>query len=56
MTVRIIVGVCPNTNSANAAANAIRDLKKSDQIDFSLKAGVMFRKDERGCAARSDPV
>jgi len=48
MTIRTIVSVFPDSNSAYAAADAIRALKKNDQIDFSLKAGAMFRKDGNG--------
>ena len=48
MTIRTIIAVFPNSNSAYDAATAFRSLKKSDQIDFSLKAGAMFRKDDKG--------
>lgn len=48
MTIRTIVSVFPNANSAYDAAGAIRKLKDSKEIDFSLKAGAMFRKDDKG--------
>ncbi|WP_347259596.1 DUF1269 domain-containing protein [Rudaea sp.] len=48
MTIRTIVAVFPNSNSAYTAASAIRALRSSGKIDFSLKAGAMFRKDEKG--------
>ena len=50
MTVRTIVSVFSNANSAYDAANAIRALKSSDLVEFSLKAGAMFRKDDKGNA------
>ena len=52
MTVRIIVAVFNNSNSAYEAASAIHSLKKSDQVDFSLKAGAMFSKDQKGNVIR----
>lgn len=48
MTLRTIVAVFPNTDTAYDAAKAIRALKGSDVIDFDLKAGAMFRKDDKG--------
>ena len=50
MTVRSIVSLFSNANSAYDAANAIRALKSSDLVEFSLKAGAMFRKDDKGNA------
>ena len=48
MTVRTIVAVFPDSSSAYDAAGEMRALKNSDVVDFSLKAGAMFRKDEKG--------
>lgn len=54
MTIRTIVSVFPNANSAYDAAGAIRKLKDSKEIDFSLKAGAMFRKDDNGNIIRME--
>ena len=34
------------------SAEQIRDLKRADSIDFTLRAGAMFRKDDKGNIVR----
>lgn len=48
MTVRTIVAIYSESNTAYEAAEDLRKLAENDQIDFKLKAGALFRKDEKG--------
>ena len=48
MTVRTIVAVYSTTEAAYAAAEELKKLAEDDKIDFKLKAGALFRKDEKG--------
>lgn len=48
MTRRTIVAVYSDTGAAYAAAEELKKLSKDGNLDFTLKAGALFRKDDRG--------
>ena len=48
MTNQIIVATFDDTNKAYDAATALKNLEDAGKVDFTPKAGVMIKKDDRG--------